>query len=227
MEYFDKEKFTIALENFIKIMDENSTLEYTVDGIHFVFPDSVFPSFLGLISSVLLNKVVKHIKNSTVLDLGTGSGVYAIFARRNNNTVVATDISDIAIQAAKQNAERNNLDGIDFRKGSIYEPINGEKFDYVVANLPFTNPEYCDSIKYSANYQNVCMDQDYFKELILNAPKYLKPNGRLYFTYGSSGNLELLEQLARDLGARLFPIYKKNNFEAGECFLIFRLSLPY
>ncbi len=72
-----------------------------------------------------------------VLDLGTGCGIQAMHARRFAGRVVATDVSPRALDYARFNAELNGLDGIEFRLGSLYEPVAGERFDRIVSNPPF------------------------------------------------------------------------------------------
>jgi methylase of polypeptide subunit release factors len=72
-----------------------------------------------------------------VLDLGTGCGIQAMHARRFADEVVATDISSRALAIARFNAQLNGVDGIDFRLGSLFEPVAGERFDRIVSNPPF------------------------------------------------------------------------------------------
>jgi methylase of polypeptide subunit release factors len=72
-----------------------------------------------------------------VLDLGTGCGIQALHARRFADHVVATDISSRALDIARANALLNDVDGIEFRLGSLFEPVAGERFDRIVSNPPF------------------------------------------------------------------------------------------
>lgn len=73
----------------------------------------------------------------SALDLGTGCGIQALHASRHAERVVATDISERALQLAAVNAELNEVDGIEFRLGSLFEPVVGELFDHIVSNPPF------------------------------------------------------------------------------------------
>jgi len=69
-----------------------------------------------------------------VLDVGTGSGILALAAKAlGAGTVVGTDVDEVAIAAARVNAEANGLD-VAFEQGSADRP-NGERFDVVLANL--------------------------------------------------------------------------------------------
>jgi SAM-dependent methyltransferase len=71
------------------------------------------------------------------LDLGTGCGIQALHAARRSRRVVATDISARALDYARLNAALNGVDNIEFRLGSLYEPVAGERFDRIVTNPPF------------------------------------------------------------------------------------------
>jgi len=72
-----------------------------------------------------------------VLDLGTGCGIQALRARRSAPHVVATDVSERALRFALLNAALNDVDGVEVRHGSLFEPVAGEEFDRVVSNPPF------------------------------------------------------------------------------------------
>ena len=71
-----------------------------------------------------------------VLDVGTGSGILAIASvKLGAASVVATDIDDAALEAAKENARRNGVEGqIKFVKSDLLRQVKG-KFDIVLSNL--------------------------------------------------------------------------------------------
>ena len=71
------------------------------------------------------------------LDLGTGCGIQAMHAARRSRRVVATDISERALDYARLNAALNGVTNIEFGLGSLYEPVAGERFDRIVSNPPF------------------------------------------------------------------------------------------
>ncbi len=72
-----------------------------------------------------------------VLDVGSGCGIQSLRARRAAQQVVATDVSPRALAFTELNALLNAVDGIQTRRGSLFEPVAGEKFDRVVSNPPF------------------------------------------------------------------------------------------
>jgi len=77
-------------------------------------------------------------RGAEVLDMGTGSGVCAIFAARGARRVVAVDINPAAVRCAQINALANQLEErIDVRPGDLFAPVAGERFDLVLFNPPF------------------------------------------------------------------------------------------
>jgi len=74
-----------------------------------------------------------------VLDLGTGSGAIAlaIAAERPRWSVTGIDVSPVALQAARQNAQALDICGIEWALGSWFEPVQGQRFDLIVSNPPY------------------------------------------------------------------------------------------
>lgn len=93
---------------------------------------------------------------STVFDIGTGSGILAIGAKiLGAKDVIAVDLDPVAVDAAKSNVAINNIEGIEVLEGNLMDVVEG-KADIVVANI------IADIIKF------VCVD----------VKNFLKPNGK-------------------------------------------------
>jgi release factor glutamine methyltransferase len=75
----------------------------------------------------------------SVLDLGTGSGAIAlaIASERPGWRVTGVDISPAALEVANHNSRNLGLTHIDWRLGSWFEAVPGERFDIIVANPPY------------------------------------------------------------------------------------------
>src|SRR5260370_4170503 len=95
MAFFDPEKHCLAVLEFVRSIEEARDLEGVaeVDGILLRWSRKAFVPQLGHISLVFLREIAERRSHGHVLDLGTGSGVYAVAAARANAAVVATDIS--------------------------------------------------------------------------------------------------------------------------------------
>lgn len=80
-----------------------------------------------------LEKYVKE--DSTVFDIGTGSGILALIASKlNAKHVVGVDLDPVAVESAKINIGYNNVDNIEVLHGNLVEVVEG-KADLVVANI--------------------------------------------------------------------------------------------
>jgi HemK-related putative methylase len=111
-----------------------------VDSRAFVVTPSVFnpkvPRTGAFLASRLDSQVVG--RDAEVLDMGTGSGVCAVFAAAHAGRVVAVDINAAAVRCARINALLNHVEHkVDVRHGDLFAPVAGERFDLVLFNPPF------------------------------------------------------------------------------------------
>lgn len=88
-------------------------------------------------ASRTLAEIIMPVDVGRALDLGTGCGIQALLVSRHAATVIATDISARALAYAELNAQLNGVANIEFRLGSMFEPVAGEAFDLIVSNPPF------------------------------------------------------------------------------------------
>jgi Methyltransferase small domain len=92
-------------------------------------------------STVLARLTVRR-PVARALDVGTGCGIQAILASRHAEQVIATDVSERALAFAQFNLAVNGIENVELRQGSFLEPVEGERFDLVVANPPYVvSPE--------------------------------------------------------------------------------------
>jgi len=95
-------------------------------------------------TEILVEIVLKVIRaelgsRTRLLDVGTGSGVLAItFALECPNLqIVGSDVSPLALNLARENAERQGLNRrIEWVESDLLSSVSGP-FDFLVANLPY------------------------------------------------------------------------------------------
>jgi len=93
-------------------------------------------------ASLTLKSLTVRRKVKTALDIGTGAGIQAFLAERHADHVIGTDTNPRALNFARFNAKLNGIDGIEWREGSLYEPVAEQKFDLLVSNPPYViSPE--------------------------------------------------------------------------------------
>lgn len=70
-----------------------------------------------------------------ILDMGTGTGVLAILAEKlGAENILAIDIEDWSVENTKENAARNDANGITALHGDV-DLIEGKTFDLILANI--------------------------------------------------------------------------------------------
>ena len=94
---------------------------------------------------------VERVKPSTtlrILDIGTGSGCLGVTAKLEmpSLSVTVSDISDDALNVARKNARALGAKPIRFVQSDLLEHWlshhSPKKFDIIMANLPYVNPEW-------------------------------------------------------------------------------------
>jgi len=92
--------------------------------------------------SVTLAGLTTRRSVGSALDVGTGSGVQALLAAHHSANVVAVDVNPRALELASAGAALSGVRNIEWRLGNFFAPVEGERFDLVVANPPFVlSPE--------------------------------------------------------------------------------------
>jgi len=122
-------------------------------------------------------------EHTSVLDLGTGSGICALQAARRARAVVAVDINDAAVRCTRINAALNQLDHrVDARVGDLFAPVRGMRFDLVLFNPPF-----CDGAPRDARdaaWRSADLPPRFAREL----DAYLAPGGEALLLLSSWGD---------------------------------------
>ena len=114
-------------------------------GYKFIVDDNVLiprPETEELVANVLaeIDEYFKDYSTINCVDIGTGSGAIAIALAKEETKIkmLATDISESAIEVAKENAKNNDVN-IDFLCGSMADPLveNNVKVDFLISNPPY------------------------------------------------------------------------------------------
>jgi release factor glutamine methyltransferase len=125
-----------------------------------------------------------------VADLGTGSGAIALALARERPdlVVVATDASSAALAVARSNARANALGNVEFREGSWFEPLAGERFDLIASNPPYIaeGDPHLASLQHEPDLAltSGADGLEAIREIVAAAPSHLQPGGWLLLEHG-------------------------------------------
>ncbi|WBF65761.1 MAG: 50S ribosomal protein L3 N(5)-glutamine methyltransferase [Candidatus Kinetoplastibacterium crithidii] len=148
---------TLSTENFLKFLEilekrikkhiptAYLTNEAWLQGYNFYIDKrAIIPR--SFISEILINGIYpwiqkpENIKN--ILDLCTGSACLAIISSFifPDAQILASDISDSALQIAKKNIDSYALQNrISIKRSNLFEEINNKKYDLIICNPPYVN----------------------------------------------------------------------------------------
>ncbi len=106
------------------------------------------PETEHLIETVL--PLAREMKNPNIVDVGTGSGCIALaFAKELPHAEIhATDISAAALEIARANATRQQLQNrIRFHETDLLQGLGGDGYDFVVSNPPYVGESEEDQVQ--------------------------------------------------------------------------------
>jgi release factor glutamine methyltransferase len=177
----------------------------------------------------LVELVESRIENpkSKIVDVGTGSGVIALSLAKKfpEAQIFAVDVSEDALALTRENAIRLGLTGrVQLRKSNLLENLN-ERFDLIVANLPYIAPQDRDTLSREVLHDpEVALfagarGDELVRELIDQAPGRLRPGGLLALEIGLDQSEALLSALAEK---NYRDIYAKNDYSGVIRFLFAR-----
>ena len=148
--------------------------------------------------SYLLADNLEIKEGQSVLEIGTGSGIVAMYASRLTDRITVTDINFDACELARRNFEDNGIEGIEILSGTLFEPVENRKFDVILFNTPYLPTEDDDVIDDTINYAfDGGVNGRKVIDLFLNeVGNHLNDGGIVQLIQSSlSGNQETLQKL--------------------------------
>ena len=160
-------------------------------------------------TEVLVERLIHDIKQSqkeiSVLDIGTGSGAIAITIKKETNAkVFAVDVSEKALEVAKQNAKNFEADVL-FVQSDLFEAVSDLKVDIVVSNPPYIETDVVQTLdkEVVSNEPILALDGgadglDFYKRIIKDAKQHLNAGGKVYFEIGYNQGESVSKLLEKD-----------------------------
>ena len=204
--------YEIDEENFFALLNkrlDNTPMAYIIGKKYFrnivlkTDERALIPRFCTEDLIDLVNKYINS--NDKVLDMCTGTGAIALAIKEENPQVAVTcsDISEDALNLAKENARLNNL-SINFILSDLFENIS-ETYDILIANPPYISEK-----------EYINLEADIFKE-----PKLALVGGDLGYEYYEKIIKDAREKIRRmiffeigyDQGKNIKELLEKNLYK--------------
>jgi len=150
---------------------------------------------------MLAERMREHpaLAGGAVLDLCAGSGALAVVAARAGaREATAVDVSRRAVLSARINARLNRV-RVRMLRGSLFEPVAGERFDLIVSNPPYV-PSASDALPESGPqraWEGGADGRALLDPICARAADHLEPGGALLLVHSSvCGEDATLDRLA-------------------------------
>ena len=163
-------------------------------------------------TEVLVEEVIELGKDKgsiNILDIGTGSGAITVSLAKylENAKITSVDISDIALEIGKKNAQSNYVDDrITFIKSDLFTNIDKDmKFDIIVSNPPYIKREVIETLDkqvkdfepYNALEGGVD-GLDFYRAITTQGKNYLNKGGILAYEVGHDQSEDVSKLMEKD-----------------------------
>lgn len=146
-------------------------------------------------SEILIDSVLSDYRskdNLQILELGVGSGclIITLLLELNRSSGVAVDISEKALEVARQNAYRHGARDINFVLSDWFSDLGQKKFDVIIANPPYIDCDSLEVTKETAIYEpHLALFADekglaVYREIATKARGFLISGGSIYLEIG-------------------------------------------
>ena len=161
------------------------------------------------VDSLLLEKHVEKLAKGNVLDMGTGIGIQALAASRNNSvqSVIAADIDKETVAYCKRNLKNPKIKVI---HSDLFSNISG-KFDTIIFNPPYLPEEKDLKIKDHALYGGT-EGIELIERFLLQAKKYLNNNGLILMAFSSITGKNKVNNLIKKSGFKFKELDRQHIF---------------
>lgn len=196
---------TTTYNQMVIALLQNKPVQYVLGeawfyGMRLIVNESVLiprPETEELVSMIINKLGVKEGRPLNITDIGTGSGCIALAIKNKipSAKVCATDISEAALETARENATLNNLQ-INFIRHDILQAdiLRAAPFDVIVSNPPYISlSEKKDMLPHVLNYEPHTAlfvdDEDpllFYHSILEFSKQNLKKGGFIFFEINES-----------------------------------------
>ena len=161
----------------------------------------------------LLADIVRQqdaLRGADVLELGTGSGAIAVSAAKAGaGRVTVVDVSRRALATAWLNARINGV-RVTPRRGDLFAPVDGERYDIVVSNPPYLPSRDIPARGAARAWEGGAPDgRSILERICADVPRHLKPGGTVLLVHSSVNGVSRTLAALEDAGLRTSIIVRE------------------
>ena len=192
---------------------------FSYDGLTVLVHPDVFPPHLTLSTKILLDFISKiELDNKSFLELGCGSGIISLYAKKNGAIVTASDINETALTYLKNTSKTTGLE-LNCVKSDLFSNISETEFDIIIVNPPYY-PKEPSNIKQRAWY---CGENfEYFEAFFNQIFSYLTSANKTYMILSEDCELQKIETIANRNNIKMVSIFETKKI--GEKNYIFEIK---
>ena len=175
-----------------------------------VFHPGVFfstPVFLSFLQDV-------DFQEKTVLDVGTGSGILALFTAGRGGLVTAIDINPEAVETARKNAGANGLD-VRVIQSDLFEQLPLQPFDFVLINPPYYPLPATDTAGHAFF---AGLHFEYFERLFDGLNRFVSGHSKTWMILSEDCDFGRITEIAGKNGIALATVFERKKW--GERFFV-------
>lgn len=192
---------------------------YRHDGLEMIIRPGVFHPGMYLSTQYFLAHIKRlPLVKQSCLELGAGSGLISLWCARAGANMVASDISTLAIENLRENAERNQVK-LEVIHSDLFDSIPARQFDLIFINPPYYPGKPTDE----ASHAWYCGPEfEYFQKLFRTMSAFVHPGSRVLMVLSEDCELDRIKGLGAEQGWQMEEIDRAKR--RGEWNYIFELK---
>jgi len=179
----------------------------------------VFHPGLFFSTKILLDYLgLQDIKETSFLELGAGTGIISILAKKKGAKVTATDINPLAIENIRDNCADHDIE-FEVVQSNLFEKVPSQTFDWIVINPPYypRNPQN------NRDYAWYCGENhEFFRDLFSQLDQYIHAETNCIMILSDQCDIQKIKGIGESSGFNFKEIYRRQNW--GEWNFIYQIS---